>query len=122
MKAEVTGHAGFQSVRIILLPREKFFSESGKMIRFQLYNDAVMLSSMNATLMGRDIRFVDTVDGDVDLTVNSTGITTFDGAVGSMELPNLTTDAAGHTVISGGFNATINTLGQIIMTREDIAS
>lgn len=78
----------------------------------QLYNDAATLGA-NTTLTstgGGNIRFFSTLDGAFDLTVNTTGTTRFDGAVGgTAELNSLTTDAGGTTAINGGaVNTTLN--------------
>jgi fibronectin-binding autotransporter adhesin len=70
----------------------------------QTYNSAVTLGA-DATLASTGngaIDFVSTVDGAHALTVNTGGLTTFDGAVGgTTALTNLITDAAGSTMLSG---------------------
>jgi hypothetical protein len=73
----------------------------------QTYNTAVTIGAASVTLASTtngNINFVGTIDGDVagrNLTVNTGGITTFGGAVGSgTNLANLTTDAAGSLVIA----------------------
>ncbi len=79
----------------------------------QTYGDAVVLTA-DTVLAGNDVRFEQTVDGDGlgpwNLEVNSTdsGVTVFDGAVGSLHaLNNLTTDADGMTDVNGGSVTTV---------------
>src|SRR6516225_2788293 len=71
----------------------------------QTYNDAVVLSA-DTTLTGVNVTFGQTLDavasGKQSLTVNASGTTTFDGAVGTTALSSLTTDKAGTTDINGG--------------------
>ncbi|MGH3581498.1 MAG: beta strand repeat-containing protein, partial [Mycobacterium sp.] len=71
----------------------------------QSYGDAVTLGA-NATLAstgGGAITFSDTVNGAFDFAVNTTGTTTFTGAVGGgTALASLTTNAGGTTAIDGG--------------------
>jgi filamentous hemagglutinin family protein len=74
----------------------------------QTYGDAVTLGA-NATLtsaLGAAIAFASTVNAAVadtqSLTVNTTGTTTFGGAVGATRLAALTTDAGGSTQVNGG--------------------
>jgi filamentous hemagglutinin family protein len=81
----------------------------------QIFNGAAVLKqnvALSDTGSG-NITFNSTVDGDNaannrTLTVNSGGVTTFDGAVGDNQaLNSLTTDAAGTTALNGGtVNAT----------------
>ena len=67
-------------------------------------NQGVMLGgdlTMNAGI--GSIAFGNTVNGAQNLTANSTGTTTFSGAVGNLTpLTSLTTNASGTTVINGG--------------------
>jgi hypothetical protein len=71
----------------------------------QFYNDAVVLSA-NTTLTSASpgaITLASTVNGAFSLTVNTSGVTTFGGAVGgTTPLTTLTTDAPGVTQINGG--------------------
>jgi hypothetical protein len=71
----------------------------------QTYNDAVTLGA-NATLTstgGGNIKLAGTVNGGFALALNTAGVTTLGGAVGSgTALSSLTTDAAGSTAINGG--------------------
>ena len=58
---------------------------------------------------GGDITFASTVDGAFALTVNTAGVTAFNGAVGgAIALASLTTDAPGETDLNGGV---VNTTG-----------
>jgi hypothetical protein len=71
----------------------------------QTYNDAVNLGA-NATLSstgGGDIRLVDALNGAHALTVNTAGVSRFEGVVGGVgPLSSLTTDAPGSVWVSGG--------------------
>ena len=71
----------------------------------QNYGDAVTLAG-DATVIGTgngNITFSDTVNGAHDLTVNTGGTTTFNGAIGnSAALASLSTNAGGTTVFNGG--------------------
>src|SRR5207248_1036098 len=71
----------------------------------QVYASAVVLTN-NTVLSstgGGDITFSSTVDGGYNLTVNTSGITAFGGAVGgTTPLATLTTDAAGLMALNGG--------------------
>ncbi len=71
----------------------------------QTYNDAVTVNN-NQTLASTgsgDIKFTTTVDGSRTLDVNTTGVTTFGGAVGTgTALTSVTTDTGGSTQINGG--------------------
>ena len=70
----------------------------------QSYGDAVTLG-VTTTLAsnGGDIGFAATLDGPGGLTLNTTGTTTFAGAVGATTaLASLSTDAGGTTAINGG--------------------
>lgn len=70
----------------------------------QLYNNAVNFST-NTTLTstgGSSIEFSSTVDGGVDLNIDTAGNTIFNAAVGSnTALNSLTTNAGGSTQING---------------------
>src|SRR5208337_5024969 len=56
-----------------------------------------------------NVTFTGTIDGAQNLTVNTTGVTTFGGAIGGVTpLAGLTTDAGGTTQINGG---TVTTAG-----------
>ena len=81
----------------------------------QSFNDAVTLG--NNTLLDAGagpIGFSSTVDGTCHLWVNTTGTTTFGGAVGGgTPLAALTTSSGGMTVINGGLVATNAALGQV---------
>ncbi|WP_417377639.1 LamG-like jellyroll fold domain-containing protein [Gimesia sp.] len=71
----------------------------------QLYNDAVNFSTdTTLTSSGADsIEFVSTVDGNINLIINTTGNTIFGGAVGNtLNLTTLTTDIGGTTYLNGG--------------------
>ena len=74
----------------------------------QTYNDAVTLGA-DATLSstGGAIDFASTIDGAHALVVNTSGLTTFGGAVGgTTQLTSLTTDAAGSTQLDGNVGTT----------------
>ncbi|MEO6926547.1 MAG: filamentous hemagglutinin N-terminal domain-containing protein, partial [Rhodanobacter sp.] len=75
----------------------------------QTYNDALTLGadSTLASSAGGAIDFASTVDGAFNLTVNTSGLTTFGDAVGSTTaLTSLTTDAAGTTSLNGNVSTT----------------
>ena len=77
----------------------------------QTYNNPVLLTAdtVLTAQFGSNITFVSTVDGAFALTVNTTGITAFDGPVGGViALASLTTDAPGTTDLNGGI---VNTIG-----------
>ena len=60
-------------------------------------------------MSGGNITFASTVDGAFALTVNTAGVTAFNGAVGgATALASLTTDAPGTTDLNGGV---VNTIG-----------
>jgi filamentous hemagglutinin family protein len=74
----------------------------------QLYGGAVVLSAATVTLSAGtgNVTFTSTVDGTVSgaqsLVVTTSGITRFDGVVGTgVALGNLTTDGGGSTVLAG---------------------
>ena len=73
----------------------------------QTYQDAVTLGA-DATLTGVNVRFTNTLNddataGNANLTINASGVTMFDRAVGGVQaLTSLTTDAAGTTQFDGG--------------------
>ncbi|HUW54131.1 MAG TPA: filamentous hemagglutinin N-terminal domain-containing protein [Rhodanobacter sp.] len=75
----------------------------------QTYNDAVTLGA-DATLSstgGGAIDFASTIDGAHALAVNTSGVTTFGGAVGgTTQLTSLTTDASGSTQLDGNVGTT----------------
>jgi autotransporter-associated beta strand protein len=77
----------------------------------QTYNDAVTLgttTTVNST-GGSNILFAKTIDGAPSLTVNTSGSTTFNGAIGLTTAPaSLTTDVGGTTALNGG---TVRTAG-----------
>ncbi len=67
-----------------------------------ILNQDITIRNLGST-GNNDISFGNTVNGGFDLTVNTTGTTTFGGALGNTTpLTNLTTDAGGTTVINGG--------------------
>src|SRR5262249_60126938 len=76
----------------------------------QSYGDAVTLdaASNSTTLTGVDISFTSTVrgttDGEENLTVSGSGLTTFGGAVGDAgkRLASPTTNLGGTTALNGG--------------------
>ncbi|QGQ29689.1 LamG-like jellyroll fold domain-containing protein [Gimesia maris] len=80
----------------------------------QLYNNAVNFVT-NSTLTssnGETIEFVSTVDGSIDLVINSTGSTIFGDVVGNIQaLTTLTTNTGGITYLNGGI---VNTTGSQI--------
>ncbi|QDT79612.1 Cadherin domain protein [Gimesia maris] len=80
----------------------------------QLYNNAVNFVT-NSTLTssnGDTIEFVSTVDGSIDLVINTTGSTIFGDAVGNtLALTTLTTNTGGITYLNGGI---VNTTGSQI--------
>ena len=64
----------------------------------QTYNDPVLLTAdtVLTSQFGGNITFASTVDGTFALTVNTAGVTAFNGAVGgATALASLTTDAPG---------------------------
>ena len=71
----------------------------------QLYHNAVNFVT-NTTLTssgGSNIQFNDTVDGVIDLQIDTAGTTIFNGAIGDNSLlSSLTTNAGGTTQINGG--------------------
>ncbi|MCU0543875.1 MAG: CHAT domain-containing protein [Oscillatoriaceae cyanobacterium Prado104] len=69
----------------------------------QTYGDAVTIAN-NPTLSGSSITFSDTVNGNSNLIVNSSGATNF---ANNVNLQSLTTDAGGTTTI----NANVTTTG-----------
>jgi hypothetical protein len=76
----------------------------------QTYNDSVTLGAVTTTLTstgGANITFGSTLDGASALTVDTTGTTTFDGAVGSTH-PLQSLSVTGMTALNGGL---VNTLG-----------
>ncbi|GEM_PF-3160615 len=71
----------------------------------QTYSDALTLGAATTltSLLGGDITAAGTVNGGVNLTVNTGGSTFFDGPVGNVTpLTSLTTDGPGVTAINGG--------------------
>src|SRR4051794_41217749 len=71
----------------------------------QTYNDAVLLTADTVlpSLFDGDITFASTVDGAFALTVNTGGVTAFNGAVGgAIALASLMTDVPGETDLNGG--------------------
>ncbi|HAW28470.1 MAG TPA: hypothetical protein DCY03_10180, partial [Planctomycetaceae bacterium] len=80
----------------------------------QLYNNAVNFVT-NSTLTssnGDTIEFVSTVDGSIDLVINTTGSTIFGDVVGNIQaLTTLTTNTGGITYLNGGI---VNTTGSQI--------
>jgi hypothetical protein len=94
----------------------------------QTYNDAVTLQG-NTTLTSTDINFQNTVDGNQALTVNASGITHFEKAVGgTTRLNSLITDATGTTEIKDNistngnqtYNDAVSLQGNTILTGTDI--
>ncbi|WP_417389450.1 LamG-like jellyroll fold domain-containing protein [Gimesia sp.] len=86
----------------------------------QLYNDAVNITT-DTTLTssgGGSIDFVSTVDGSINLVINTTGDTIFGGAVGNtLSLTTLTTNAGGVTYLNGGI---VNSTGSQIFNDDVI--
>ncbi len=85
-------------------------------VGFQAYRSPVTLGAdAVAASTGGDIRFARALDSDApatprNLTVNTTGTTEFDGAVGGgAALGSLTTDAGGTTLLAGGTITTVRT-------------
>ena len=77
-------------------------------INQQFWDDVILKTDVinNSTMTG-DVRYDLTLNGDgtgpFDLTVNTAGITIFNGVVGGMAfLDDLTTDMPGSTQINGG--------------------
>jgi hypothetical protein len=70
----------------------------------QVYNDAVTLGANTVLDAGNGgITFASTLDGAFTLDANTTGTTTFSGAVGgTTALVSLSTNAGGSTAINGG--------------------
>ena len=87
----------------------------------QNYNDAVILQA-DITLNGNDINFQNTIDGNQALTVNASGTTHFESAVGgTTALASLITDAAGVTEINGNVTTTANqTYNDAVILQTDI--
>ncbi|MFM8415820.1 MAG: beta strand repeat-containing protein, partial [Planctomycetota bacterium] len=81
----------------------------------QSYGDAVVLGTTARLHAGSGaISFAGTVDGAARLVANTSGTTTFGGAVGSTTpLLSLATDAGGATVINGGSVTTTGNAGQV---------
>ena len=79
----------------------------------QTYNGAVTLGANTTLNAGAGaINFASTVNGLFSLDANSTGVTTFGGAVGGTNaLTGLTTNAGGSTFISGGAITTNGAIG-----------
>lgn len=79
----------------------------------QTFGDAVLLGTATV-LNGNDVRFLNTVNGAFDLTVNTSGAgeTEFRGAVGgTTPLASLTTNADGRTLLGG---LSVTTIGDQI--------
>jgi hypothetical protein len=71
----------------------------------QTYNNPVLLAANTviSSIGGGAITFATTLDGASAVTINSSGVTTFNGAVGgATALTSLVTDAAGETLVNGG--------------------
>src|SRR5207249_4373216 len=71
----------------------------------QIYNDPVILGAGTtlASTRGGGITFAAAVNGAFGLVVNTSGTTTFGGAVGgSTALASLTTNTGGHTALNAG--------------------
>ncbi|MFM8415397.1 MAG: beta strand repeat-containing protein [Planctomycetota bacterium] len=82
----------------------------------QFYADPVLLGAetLFEALGGGAITFGSTLDGGFGATVNTSGTTTFTGAVGgTAPLVSLTTDAGGTTQINGGAVTTSDAAGQV---------
>jgi len=77
------------------------------------YTGAVTLGSNTVlTATASPISFSGPIDGAFDLTVNTSGTTTFGGTIGaSSALTSLTTDAAGTTALQGGAITTSGAAG-----------
>ncbi len=76
----------------------------------QTYDNAVLIDG-DRTLTGVDVTFNSTLDANTagdDLTINASGVTTFQTVGGTTQLGNLTTDSAGTVV----FNGNVSTLGR----------
>jgi hypothetical protein len=63
----------------------------------QLFNDPVAVKAATTFAAGGEVRFGQTLTGSVDVVVNASGATTFNGQV---NLASLATDAAGDTVVN----------------------
>lgn len=81
----------------------------------QVFNDAVTLGASTTFDAGAGvITFASTLDGGFATTVNTSGTTTFGGAVGgTAALVSLITDAGGTTTINGGAITTSGAAGQV---------
>src|SRR5207249_4624012 len=67
------------------------------------FNDPVVLTANVTVTDVGNLTFANTVDGACALIVNTPGVTTFGGAVGSgPALSSVTTDATGSTAVNGG--------------------
>ena len=90
----------------------------------QTYNDAVVLgagSMLNSTGAG-NVTFGSTLDGAFALTINTGGVTRFNGTVGvTTPLASLTTGAAGSTVLDAGqvFTVGSQTYGNAVSLARD---
>ncbi|MBK5962676.1 hypothetical protein CCR95_00790 [Thiocystis minor] len=70
------------------------------------FNDPVVLIADMTISDGDHIDFKSTIDGPHNLTLNTPGVTTFQGTVGgTLPLAALTTDAAGTTTLGGNVTA-----------------
>jgi hypothetical protein len=81
----------------------------------QVYSDAVTLGADTTLDAGSGvITLLSTLDGAFSLAANTTGVTTFGGAVGgTTALESLATNAGGTTVIRGGSIKTSDAAGQV---------
>ena len=90
------------------------------------FKDDVVLDN-NVTVNGTTATFEKTVNADLagnnrTLTVNASGVTTFDGSVGNNQsLASLTTDAAGSTVLGSAAGAPITIDATATDFKDDVA-
>ena len=87
---------------------------SGGNVTFQYNFDSGTSGSLTIDAGAGDVDFLDDVDGSLDLTVNSAGVTTFHGDIGdTTPLTSLTTDAGGSTQLNGDGPNIVTTSGDM---------
>jgi filamentous hemagglutinin family protein len=134
-KGEVGGGSGLASLTTDAAGTTKF-SSSGIVTTTgaQTYNDKVALN-VDTVLNGTAITFGNTLNSfDAtlrDLTVNASGVTSFNAAVGNLfKLDNLVTDASGSVALKGPtitvddtvtFNEAVSLTGNVVL-KSDIAT
>jgi hypothetical protein len=107
----ITAVNNLTALKAVILSGD-FFTTGGS----QTYNGAVTLGAnvVVASTGNSAISFNSTVNGSFSLTVTTSGLTTFGGAVGgTAALTSLTTNAGGTTAINGGTITTMGAPGQV---------